>query len=179
MLKSVLADFRIIRLNDPAARSFLEEILCYSGFHALVIYRISHFLWQYPATKLLARIISQIGRFLTGVEIHPGALIEPGVFIDHGMGVVIGETAVVRNNVVLYHGVTLGGTGKNKGKRHPTIESGVAIGARATILGPITIGQNSKIGAGAVVVKNVPENSTVLGVPPAQKIITNTITSTE
>lgn len=150
--------------HDPAARNSLEIILTYAGFHALVHYRFAHFLYRHHF-KLLARMVSTLSRFFTGIEIHPGAKIGYGVFIDHGTGVVIGETTEIGNNVTIYQGATLGGTGKDSGKRHPTIEDGVMIAAGAKILGPITIGRNAKIGAGSVVLKNVPANSTVVGVP--------------
>lgn len=150
--------------RDPAARSRLEIALLYPGLHAVWIHRISHWLWNHRA-KLLARWLSQLARGLTGIEIHPGATLGQRVFIDHGMGVVIGETAEVGNDVTLYHGVTLGGTSLNKGKRHPTIGDRVTIGAGAKVLGNITIGADSRIGANAVVVKSVPENSVVVGVP--------------
>jgi serine O-acetyltransferase len=150
--------------RDPAARSKLEVMLVYSGLHAIWIHRITHWLWQRDV-RFLARWISQGARWLTGIEIHPGATIGPGFFIDHGMGVVIGETAEVGADVTLYHGVTLGGTSLNKGKRHPTIGDRVVIGAGAKVLGAITIGTDSRIGANAVVVRSVPENSVVVGVP--------------
>ncbi len=150
--------------RDPAARSYLEVVLLYSGLHAIVLHKISRLLFQLRI-PILPRFFSQLARFLTGIEIHPGAQINEGLFIDHGMGVVIGETAVVGKNVTLYQGVTLGGTGKEKGKRHPNIGDNVVIGTGAKILGNITIGNNSYIGANAVVVKDVPANSTVVGVP--------------
>jgi serine O-acetyltransferase len=150
--------------RDPAARSSLEILLLYPGLHAVWIHRITHWLWAIGA-KLLARWISQLARGLTGIEIHPGATIGSGLFIDHGMGVVIGETAEIGNDVTLYHGVTLGGTSISKGKRHPTIGERVTIGAGAKVLGNIVIGADSRIGANAVVVKSVPENSVVVGVP--------------
>lgn len=150
--------------RDPAARSRLEIALLYPGLHAVWIHRISHRLWKRGA-KLLARWLSQLARGLTGIEIHPGAVIGKGLFIDHGMGVVIGETAEVGDDVTLYHGVTLGGTSLSKGKRHPTLGGRVTVGAGAKILGNITIGDDSRIGANAVVVKSVPENSVVVGVP--------------
>lgn len=150
--------------KDPAAKSFLEIVLLYQGLRVLVCYRASHFLYKMHLF-FLARLISQLSRFLTGIEIHPGAKIGKSLFIDHGMGVVIGETAVIGDNVLLYQGVTLGGTGLVKGKRHPTIGNNVVIGAGAKILGNITIGDNSYIGANAVVIKDVPVNSTVVGVP--------------
>jgi serine O-acetyltransferase len=150
--------------RDPAAKSTLEILLCYSGLHAIWMHRINHLLWSHNL-RLLARWLSQVARFLTGIEIHPGAQIGRRFFIDHGMGVVIGETAIVGDNVTLYQGVTLGGTGKDKGKRHPTVADDVIIGGGAKILGNITIGENCRIGAGSVVLHNVPENSTVVGVP--------------
>ena len=150
--------------RDPAARNYLEVVLLYSGVGAIVLHRIAHLLLKLKI-PFLPRFLSQWGRFLTGIEIHPGATIDEGLFIDHGMGVVIGETTVVGKNVTLYQGVTLGGTGKEKGKRHPNIEDNVVIGTGAKILGNITIGANSYIGANAVVVKDVPANSTVVGVP--------------
>ena len=150
--------------HDPAARNRFEVVLTYSGFHALVMYRFAHFMYVH-GYKLIARIVSQLSKYFTGIEIHPGAKIGSGVFIVHGEGVVIGETAVVGNNVVIYQGVTLGGTGKDKGKRHPTIEDNVMISAGAKILGPFTVGRNAKIGAGSIVLKEVPPNATVVGVP--------------
>jgi serine O-acetyltransferase len=150
--------------RDPAARSALEILLLYPGLHAVWIHRITHWLWA-RKTKLAARWISQLARGLTGIEIHPGAQIGSGLFIDHGMGVVIGETAEIGNDVTLYHGVTLGGTSLSKGKRHPTIGNRVTIGAGAKVLGNIIVGSDSRIGANAVVVKSVPENSVVIGVP--------------
>ena len=150
--------------RDPAAKSRLEVFLCYSGLHAVWFYRINHWLWNH-GFYLLARWLSQVARFLTGIEIHPGAEIGRRLFIDHGLGVVIGETAIVGNDVTLYQGVTLGGTGKERGKRHPTIEDEVVIGGGAKVLGNITIGRNCRIGAGSVVLRSVPENSTVVGVP--------------
>lgn len=164
MFKKVKKDLKAVMTHDPAARSKLEVILTYSGFHALVMYRFAHFMFLHR-WKLVARMVSQFAKFLTGIEIHPGAKIGEGVFIDHGHGVVIGETAEVGNNVVIYQGVTLGGTGKDKGKRHPTIEDGVMISAGAKILGPFTVGKNAKIGAGSVVLKEVPPNATVVGIP--------------
>lgn len=150
--------------RDPAARSKLEVMLVYSGLHAVWIHRITHWLWGHKV-RFLARWISQFARWLTGIEIHPGASIGPGFFIDHGMGVVIGETAEIGADVTFYHGVTLGGTSLNKGKRHPTIGDRVVIGAGAKILGAIEIGADSRVGANAVVVKSVPENAVVVGVP--------------
>jgi serine O-acetyltransferase len=150
--------------RDPAARNSLEVVLLYSGLHAVVYHRFAHALTK-ARVPLIPRLVSQMARFLTGIEIHPGAEIGEGLFIDHGMGVVIGETTVVGNNVTLYQGVTLGGTGKEKGKRHPNIGDNVVIGTGAKILGNITIGANSYIGANAVVLKDVPPNATVVGVP--------------
>jgi serine O-acetyltransferase len=150
--------------RDPAARNWLEVILLYPGVHALIMHQISHWLYTHHL-YFAARLISQISRFFTGIEIHPGASIGRGVFIDHGMGVVIGETAEVGDNVTIYQGVTLGGTGKETGKRHPTIEEGVMLAAGVKVLGSIRVGEYSKIGAGAVVVKDVPACSTVVGVP--------------
>jgi serine O-acetyltransferase len=150
--------------RDPAAKSTLEVLLCYSGLHALWFHRINHWLWNHRL-PLLARFLSQVARLLTGIEIHPAAQIGRGLFIDHGMGVVIGETAVIGNDVTLYQGVTLGGTGKEKGKRHPTIGDGVVIGAGARVLGDIRIGDHSRIGAGSVVLRDVPDHSTIVGVP--------------
>jgi serine O-acetyltransferase len=150
--------------HDPAARSRLEIYLCYSGLHALWFYRCNHWLWGHNFF-LLARWLSQVARFLTGIEIHPGAQIGRRFFIDHGLGVVIGETAIVGDDVLLYQGVTLGGTGKEQGKRHPTLLDNVVVGGGAKILGNITIGRNCRIGAGSVVLRDVPDDSTVVGVP--------------
>ena len=163
-INKIKADLEAARTHDPAATGAWEIVLTYDGFHALVLYRIAHYL-HVRGFKLIARMISSIGRFFTGIEIHPGAKIGYGVFIDHGTGVVIGETAEIGNNVTIDQGATLGGTGKDKGKRHPTVESGVMISAGAKVLGPITIGRNAKIGAGSVVLKDVPANATVVGVP--------------
>lgn len=164
MFRTLVEDIKCVFERDPAARSILEVVLCYPGFHAILFHRIAHFFYN-KRLFLLARIISQISRALTGIEIHPGARIGKRFFIDHGMGVVIGETTEIGDNVTLYQGVTLGGTGKEKGKRHPTIGNNVVIGAGAKVLGSIEIGDNTKIGAGAVVVKPVPPNCTVVGVP--------------
>ena len=164
MIKLIKSDFKIIKERDPAARGFLEIVLCYPGFQALVLHRISHKLWNYKL-PLLPRVLSQLTRNITGIEIHPGAKIGRGVFIDHGMGVVIGETSEIGDRCLLYQGVTLGGTGKDSGKRHPTLEENVVIGAGAKVLGAIKIGSNTRIGAGSVVVKNVEKNSTVVGIP--------------
>jgi serine O-acetyltransferase len=150
--------------RDPAAKSFLEVLLIYSGLHALIFHRVSSILLK-CRIPLLPRWVSQVGRFFTGIEIHPGVIIGNGFFIDHGMGVVIGETTIIGDNVTIYQGVTLGGTGKEKGKRHPTIGNNVVIGAGAKVLGYITVGDNSYIGSNAVVIKDVPSNSTVVGVP--------------
>src|SRR5271170_7285433 len=157
-------DVNTVLERDPAAKSRLEIFLCYAGLHAVWFYRINHWLWKH-GFLLLGRWLSQVARFLTGIEIHPGAEIGRRLFIDHGLGVVIGETAIVGNDVTLYQGVTLGGTGKEHGRRHPTIEDEVVIGDGAKVLGNITIGRNCRIGAGSVVLRNVPENSTVVGVP--------------
>ena len=164
MFKAIKSDFKIIKERDPAAKGFLEIILCYPGFQALVLHRISHKLWNYKL-PLLPRVLSQLTRNITGIEIHPGAKIGKGVFIDHGMGVVIGETSEIGNRCLLYQGVTLGGTGKDSGKRHPTLQENVVVGAGAKVLGAIQIGSNTRIGAGSVVVKNVERNSTVVGIP--------------
>ena len=157
-------DVATVRERDPAAKSRLEVFLCYSGLHAVWFYRMNHWLWNH-GFFLLGRWLSQVARLLTGIEIHPGAKIGRRLFVDHGMGVVIGETAIVGDDVTLYQGVTLGGTGKEQGKRHPTIEDSVVVGGGAKILGNITVGKNCRIGAGSVVLRNVPENSTVVGVP--------------
>lgn len=157
-------DLRAVFHRDPAARTTLEVLLCYPGIHALQGYRVSHWLWNHNFC-LLARFFSQIARFFTGIEIHPAAKIGEGFFIDHGMGVVIGETAEIGNNVTIYHGVTLGGTSWNQGKRHPTLGDNVIVGAGAKLLGPITVGANARIGSNAVVVRDVPPDSTVIGVP--------------
>lgn len=154
----------IVKDLDPAARNTLEVLLTYPGIKALAAHRLSHFLWEHNF-KLLARMNSQFWRFLTNIEIHPGAKIAAGVFIDHGSGLVIGETAEVEEGVMLYHGVTLGGTGKDKGKRHPTIRKGALISAHSQIIGPIEVGENAKVGAAAVVLSDVPADVTVVGVP--------------
>ena len=154
----------IVKKNDPAARNSLEIILTYPGIKALAAHRLSHFLWQH-GFKLLARMHSQFWRFRTQIEIHPGAEIAEGVFIDHGSGLVVGETAIVEKGVMLYHGVTLGGTGKDVGKRHPTVREGALVSAHAQVIGPIEIGKNAKVGAAAVVVSDVPADVTVVGVP--------------
>ena len=162
--KNLRMDIRAAKENDPAARNSFEILLTYAGVHALSWHRVAYFL-QKIHLKLLARIVSQLARFFTVIEIHPSAKIEGGVFIDHGMGVVIGETAEVRTGTVIYQGVTLGGTGKEKGKRHPTIMENVVLSAGAKVLGGFTVGRNAKIGAGAVVLKDVPPYATVVGVP--------------
>ena len=162
--QKIKKDLAAVFRHDPAARSKAEVILTYGGFHALVLYRFAHFLHVHRY-RLLARIISQFAKFLTGIEIHPGAKIGYGVVIDHGESVVIGETAEVGNNVLISQGVTLGGTGKDKGKRHPTVEDGVMLCSGAKVLGPFTVGKNARIGAGSIVLKEVPPNATVVGVP--------------
>ncbi|MFH1859826.1 MAG: serine O-acetyltransferase [bacterium] len=162
---TIIDDIKCVFERDPAARNTLEVLLCYSGLHALILHRIAHFLHARLRIPLLPRIISQISRFFTGIEIHPGARIGKGFFIDHGMGVVIGETTEIGDYVLLYQGVSLAGTGKETGKRHPTIGNNVVIGAGAVVLGPITVGNNVRIGAGSVVLKPVPDNCTVVGVP--------------
>ena len=169
MFRNLRYDLNRVMENDPAARSKIEVFLLYPTIHAMISYRIAHFLYT-KKLFFLARLVSQISRFFTGIEIHPGAKIGKGLVIDHGMGVVIGETAEIGDNVLLYHGVTLGGTGKDKGKRHPTLGDNVIIGAGAKVLGPIYIGTNSKIGANSVVLKDVLEGSTAVGIP-AKNII--------
>jgi serine O-acetyltransferase len=164
LLSLIREDVANVMESDPAAKSRVEVLLCYAGLHAVWFYRVNHWLWNHRL-GLAARWLSQVARFLTGIEIHPGAKIGRRLFIDHGMGVVIGETTTVGDDVTLYQGVTLGGTGKEHGKRHPTIEDGVVVGGGAKILGNITIGKNCRIGAGSVVLRNVPDNSTVVGVP--------------
>ena len=164
LLSLIREDVATVIERDPAAKSRLEVFLCYSGLHAVWFYRMNHWLWNHGFV-LLARWLSQVARFLTAIEIHPGAKIARRLFIDHGVGVVIGETAIVGDDVTLYQGVTLGGTGKEHGKRHPTIEDSVVVGGGAKILGNITVGKNCRIGAGSVVLRSVPEDSTVVGVP--------------
>ncbi len=164
LLSLIREDVATVLERDPAAKSQLEVYLCYSGLHALWFYRVNHWLWNHDFL-LLGRWLSQVARLFTGIEIHPGAKIGRRLFIDHGMGVVIGETAIVADDVTLYQGVTLGGTGKEHGKRHPTILDNVVIGGGAKVLGNITIGRNCRIGAGSVVLRNVPDDSTVVGVP--------------
>lgn len=163
-IKNLYYDAKNIQQKDPAARNIFEVILLYPGFHALFFHRIAHFFYNIKLF-FIARLISQLTRFFTGIEIHPGATIGKRLMIDHGMGIVIGETAVIGNDCVIYHQVTLGGTGKEKLKRHPTIGNNVLIGAGAKLLGPINIGDNVKIGAGSVVLKSIEKNSTVVGVP--------------
>ena len=164
MFDHLKQDISIVFDRDPAARTHFEVLTTYPGVHALIMHRFSHWLWSIRF-YWLGRLFSHFGRFLTGIEIHPGATIGRRFFMDHGMGIVIGETAVIGDDCTLYHGVTLGGTSWNKGKRHPTLEDGVVIGAGAKVLGPITIGKNAKIGSNAVVVKDVPENATAVGIP--------------
>jgi serine O-acetyltransferase len=164
MFSRFRTEIQVVFDRDPAARSTLEVLLCYPGLKAIAAHRLSHWLWK-REFKLLARVISQFFRFLTQIEIHPGAVIGEGFFIDHGSGVVIGETAEIGNNVTIFQGVTLGGTGNEKGKRHPTIGDNVVIGNGARILGSFLVGANSRVGAGAVVIEPVPANSTVVGNP--------------
>ena len=164
MFSSIIADFKIIFERDPAARNWLEVILCYPGFQALVFHRFSHWLYNLDL-PLIPRLMSHFSRFITGIEIHPGANIGQGVFIDHGTGVVIGETAIIGNKCLIYQGVTLGGTGKENGKRHPTLGENVVVGAGAKVLGNILIGNQVRIGAGSVVLKDVPSDCTVVGIP--------------
>ena len=164
MFKRIRKDIRAVLDRDPAARSGLEVVLCYPGFHAVLWHRLAHRLYRHH-WFLLARMISQTVRFFTGIELHPGAMVGEGLFIDHGMGVVVGETTEIGDYVTLYQGVTLGGTGKDTGKRHPTLGDRVVVSSGAKVLGPIHIGSGSKVGAGAVVLKDVPDNCTVVGVP--------------
>ena len=164
MFSALKEDIQVVFDRDPAARSVLETLLTCPGLHAILLHRINHWFWQHKL-RLLGRLGSFLGRFLTGIEIHPGATIGRRFFIDHGMGVVIGETAEINDDCSIYHGVTLGGTTWNKGKRHPTLKNGVIIGAGAKVLGPITLGENSRVGSNAVVVKDVPAGATVVGVP--------------
>lgn len=165
MFSSLKADFQACFERDPAARTAVEVLLTYPGLHAIIMHRLAHFLHTSLNLKFLARVFSALNRFLTGIEIHPAAKIGEGFFIDHGMGVVIGETAEVGQDVTLFQGVTLGGTGKERGKRHPTLEDQVVVGANASILGAITIGEGSRVGSGSVLVQSVPAHSTVVGVP--------------
>ncbi|ASS76947.1 serine O-acetyltransferase [Tumebacillus algifaecis] len=164
MFERMREDIQVIFNRDPAARSTLEVVLTYSGLHALWAYRVSHWFWNMKM-RTFARLISQLARWITGIEIHPGATIGRRLFIDHGMGVVIGETAEIGNDCTLYQGVTLGGTGKEKGKRHPTLGDNVLVASGAKVLGSFTIGSGSKVGAGSVVLREVPPNSTVVGIP--------------
>lgn len=164
MLETLREEIKVVFERDPAARSIAETILTCPGFQAILLHRFNHWLWQ-KGLHLLARMFAHVARFLTGIEIHPGAKIGKRFFIDHGMGIVIGETAEIGDDVSMYHGVTLGGTTWNKGKRHPTLKNNVLVGAGAKILGPITIGENARIGSNAVVSKEVPDGATVVGVP--------------
>lgn len=163
-MQSVREDVANVLADDPAATSWIEVVLCYAGLHALWAYYVNHWLWNHQL-RLLARLFSEWARFVTGIEIHPGAQIGRRLFIDHGMGVVIGETSVIGDGVTIYQGVTLGGTGKESGKRHPTIGNDVTIGSGAKLLGNIRIGDNCRVGAGSVVLRDVPDNSTIVGVP--------------
>ena len=164
MFSRLKEEIAIVFERDPAARNTWEVITCYPGFHALLVHRVAHRLWR-ARLRWLARLTSHVGRFLTGIEIHPGASIGRRFFIDHGMGVVIGETAEIGDDCTLYHGVTLGGTSWNKGKRHPPLGNGVVVGAGAKILGPITVGDGARVGSNAVVVKSVPPGATAIGIP--------------
>jgi serine O-acetyltransferase len=164
MLKTLKNDIKIVLERDPASRNYLEVIFCYPGLHALILYKISHWFWV-KHFFLIGRLISHFARIITGIEIHPGAKIGNGFFIDHGMGVVIGETVEIHDNCTIYQGATLGGLSLKKEKRHPTLDHNVVVGAGAKILGPVKIGANCKIGAGSVVLQDVPANSTVIGVP--------------
>jgi len=170
IVKTLRDEIQTVFERDPAAKSRMEVIFCYPGFHAIIFYRTAHWFWTHKLF-FIGRFISHLGRFCTGIEIHPGATIGERFFIDHGMGVVIGETAEVGNDVTIYHGVTLGGVSLEKKKRHPTIEDNVVIGAGAKVLGPFTVHKNAKIGSNSVVVKEVPENATVVGIPG--KIVTS------
>ncbi len=163
-LYTLKKDIRVVFERDPAAKSIIEVLLCYPGLHAIWLYRLSHYFYK-KNWVVVPRLISHLGRFLTGIEIHPGAQIGPGLFIDHGSGIVIGETTIIGRNVTLYQGVTLGGTGKEKGKRHPTIGNNVVVACGAKVLGSFKVGDHAKIGAGSVVVKPVPPYATVVGVP--------------
>ena len=160
----IIEDVRSVFARDPAARNVFEILTCYSGVQAVILYRLTHFLWRYKL-RWLARFISTLARWITGIEIHPGAVIGRRFFIDHGMGVVIGETAIIGDDCMLYHGVTLGGTTWDKVKRHPTLKNGVVIGAGAKILGPITLGDNVRVGSNSVVVRSIADNETVVGIP--------------
>ena len=160
----IIEDVRSVFARDPAARNVFEILTCYSGVQAVILYRLTHFLWRYKL-RWFARFISTLARWITGIEIHPGAVIGRRFFIDHGMGVVIGETAIIGDDCMLYHGVTLGGTTWDKVKRHPTLKNGVVIGAGAKILGPITLGNNVRVGSNSVVVRSIDDNETVVGIP--------------
>lgn len=164
MFATIIADFRIIFERDPAARGWLEVLTCYPGLQALLLHRVAHRLYRL-GLPFIPRLVSHLARFLTGIEIHPGACLGQGIFIDHGMGVVIGETAIVGNYALIYQGVTLGGTGKESGKRHPTLGENVVVGAGAKVLGNIQVGDDVRIGAGSVVLRDVPSDCTVVGVP--------------
>jgi len=165
MFKTIISDFKAVRKNDPAARNSLETLLCHTPLHAIFLHRIAHWLYRL-GLPVVPRMVSVFSRFITGVEIHPGAQIGPGFFIDHGTGTVVGETAIIGKDCVLFHNVTLGGTGKHEGKRHPTLEDNVYIGTGAVILGPVTIGSNTRVGAESFVfMKDVPPNCTVVGTP--------------
>ncbi len=164
MFEKIKEDIKMVKEKDPAARTTLEILLAYSGLHAVILHRVAHWFYQ-KKLYLIARLISQFSRFLTGIEIHPGAKIGKGLLIDHGSGVVIGETAEIGDNCLIYQGVTLGGTGKEHGKRHPTLGNNVMVGSGARVLGPFKVGDNAKIAANAVVLEEVPENSTAVGVP--------------
>lgn len=164
MFKYIKSDIQAVFERDPAVNNIIEVLFAYAGLHAIIVHRFSHYLYKL-GLRTIPRLISQLVRFFTGIEIHPGAKIGKGFFIDHGMGIVIGETTEIGDNVTLYQGVTLGGTGKEKGKRHPTIGNNVMIGAGAKVLGSIKIGNDSQIGAGSVVLKDVPDNCTVVGIP--------------
>lgn len=168
MFNKLKKNIKAVRKNDPAAKSNIEVLLLYPGIHAIIAHRFSHKFYK-KKMYFIARLISQFARFLTGVEIHPGAIIGDGLFIDHGMGIVIGETAEIGDNVIIFHGVTLGGTGKDVGKRHPTIGNNVTIGAGSKVLGPILIEDNTKIGANSVVLKPMPQNATAVGIPAINK----------
>jgi len=172
-------DLAAARHRDPAARSTPELLLAYPGLHAVWIHRLANRLWRVPVLRLAARVISNLGRTMTGIEIHPGATIGRRFFIDHGMGVVIGETAEVGDDVMIYHGVTLGGRSMSHGKRHPTLEDGVTVGAGARILGPVTVGAGAQVGANAVVVRDVPAGAVVVGVPGRVRELPPTVTPTE
>ncbi|GAF66180.1 serine O-acetyltransferase [Bacillus sp. TS-2] len=164
IFQTLLNDIDVVFDRDPAARSRFEVVITYSGVHAIWMHRLAHWFWK-KKLRFFGRFLSQVNRFITGIEIHPGAVIGQRVFIDHGMGVVIGETCEIGNNVTIYQGVTLGGTGKEKGKRHPTVKDGALLASGAKVLGSFTIGENARIGAGSVVLKEVPPNSTVVGIP--------------